>query len=211
MRLLRTLFGDRRAASAAEFALVLPLLMIMLFGIIDAGRFLWLMNKSEKATQMGVRMAVVTDPVSPDLVDEDYAAGGLDPGDLIPASALGTLTCTSTGCTCDVSPCPSGGSVDATAFGVIVARMQAMNPLIQPQNVAISYSGSGFGYAGSAVSGGGGGGGGATETMEIDPLVTVRVTGIQMDFISTLGILDINMPAARATLTAEDSSGTFSN
>ena len=41
MMILDRLFRDRAAASAAEFALVLPLLMVFLFGIIDAGRFMW--------------------------------------------------------------------------------------------------------------------------------------------------------------------------
>jgi Flp pilus assembly protein TadG len=65
MRLLRQLLRDRRAASAAEFALVLPLLLVLMFGIIDMGRFFWQLNESEKATQMGARMAVVTTPVLP--------------------------------------------------------------------------------------------------------------------------------------------------
>ena len=208
MTLLRNLFRDTRAASAGEFALVLPLLMIMLFGIIDAGRFFWILNKSEKATQVGARMAIVTDPVSPDLIDADFAGGAIKVGDLIPASSLGTIRCTSTGCSCIINPCPfANGAVDATAFNVVVDRMQMMNPLIAPGNVQIQYSGSGFGYAGSAA----GGGGGGPEIMEIHPLVTVRLTGMQFDFISLLGLVDITMPAASATLTAEDSSGTFSN
>ena len=59
-RLLR----DRSAASAAEFALVLPLLIVFLLGIIDAGRFMWEYNEAEKATQMGARYAVVADPAA---------------------------------------------------------------------------------------------------------------------------------------------------
>ena len=61
---LEAVIRCEKAASAAEFALVLPLLLILLFGTIDAGRFLWAMNRAEKATQMGARYAIVTDPVS---------------------------------------------------------------------------------------------------------------------------------------------------
>ena len=76
------LIRDRRGASAAEFALVLPLLILLLFGIIDAGRFMWEINRAEKATQVGARMAVVTDPVSRGLVNHSYVGqcGEPDPG-----------------------------------------------------------------------------------------------------------------------------------
>ena len=68
MRTVRRLLNSEGAASAAEFALVLPLLLLLLFGIIDAGRFMWECNRAEKATQMGVRFAVVTDPVPSDFI-----------------------------------------------------------------------------------------------------------------------------------------------
>lgn len=43
--------------------MVLPLFLIFVFGTIDAGLYGWTLNRDEKATQMGARMAVVTDPV----------------------------------------------------------------------------------------------------------------------------------------------------
>ena len=61
---MRKLLHDRSGSSAAEFGIVLPLLLMFLFGIIDAGRFMWTYNHAEKATQMGARMAVVTSPLS---------------------------------------------------------------------------------------------------------------------------------------------------
>jgi len=201
MRLLHELFRDKRAASAAEFALVLPLLLILMFGIIDMGRFFWQLNESEKATQMGARLAVVTTPVSPDLVGESYVDGTTKKGDLIPADALGTLTCNKDGCTCKLGTCPGGScDVDSDAFDVIVTRMAQMNPQITADNVEVSYSGSGFGYAGDA-----------DENMDVQPLVTVTLKDMQFNFIALLGLIQVNMPAASATLTAEDSSGTFSN
>ena len=76
--------------------------------------------------------------------------------------------------------------------------MAQIYPRITAANVQVRYSGSGFGYASS-------------DTMEVSPLITVSLTGINFDFVSALGLADITMPAARATLTAEDASGTFSN
>jgi len=61
MRALRAFLSSQRAAAAAEFALVLPLAMLFLFGIVDAGRFGWDVNRAEKATQIGARWAVATD------------------------------------------------------------------------------------------------------------------------------------------------------
>ena len=201
IRVLRQLLGDRRASSAAEFALVLPLLLLLLFGIIDMGRFFWQLNESEKATQMGARMAVVTTPVSPDLVGESYVDGTTKSGDLIPAAALGTLTCNKDGCTCTAGTCPGGaGDVDTDAFDVIVSRMARMNPQITADNVEVSYSGSGFGYAGEA-----------DDIMDVQPLVTVTLKDMTFNFIALLGLVQVDMPKASATLTAEDSSGTFSN
>lgn len=191
---------DRRAASAAEFAVILPVLILSLFGIIDTGRFFYELNKNEKATQMGARLAIVTNPASTQLVQASFVAGAVKSGDLIPASSLGTIKCTNTGCTCEVSPCPTVSTVDATAFNNVVTRMQAMNRLIQPANVEILYSGSGFGYAGAAD----------TE-MDVQPLVTVRLRNMQFNPMVLLGFAGFNLPSATATLTAEDSSGTFSN
>ena len=63
---------DRNGATAAEFALVLPLLLFFLFGIIDVGRLMWTFNQAEKATQIGVRAAVVTN-VIPTKLNDDFA------------------------------------------------------------------------------------------------------------------------------------------
>ena len=196
---------DRRGASAAEFALVLPLLLILLFGIIDGGRFLWETNKAEKATQMGVRMAVVTNVLAPGLISEDYtvASGGrpaVKAGDTIPATALGLIECTSSlGCICKTPPCPSPGTMDPT-FGKIVARMTAIDPNITAANVKVSYSGSGLGTAGD----------GGALSMDISPFVTVSVQNLKFVPITSLLLATLDMPSFSSTLTAEDASGQYS-
>lgn len=195
----RSLMRDERGAGAAEFTLVLPLLLLLLFGVIDGGRFLWTYNHAEKATQMGARLAVVTDPVAQDLVDKDYVGvGGLASGDIIPASALGEVKCGNTGnCTCTAS-CP-GLSRDAAAFTRIVTRMQSMDARIAPTNVEVVYRGSGLGYAGDPSG------------MDVVPLVTVRLKGLQFQPLSSLMLATIAMPSFSTTLTAEDSVGIGSN
>jgi hypothetical protein len=199
---MRRLLTDRAASSAAEFALVLPLMILLLFGVIDAGRFLWEINRAEKATAAGARVAVVTDALPGGLQSASYVGvGGLTQGDLIPASAFGQVRCTSTACTCVTTPCPTLGTFDANdVFGrVILPRMKAMKRDIAPANVLIEYSGSGLGYAGDP------------NGMEIAPLVTVSLTGLRFDPLILFGFADFDLPDFRTTLTAEDSAGEQSN
>lgn len=196
----RRLCRDRSGSSAAEFALVLPLLILFLFGIIDGGRFLWETNRAEKATQVGARMAVVTNVISTGLGTQNYVVpGGLTQGDLIPASALSEVRCARTACTCSGS-CPTGYAIaDSNSFDGIVQRMQSMKPDITAANVRVSYRGSGLGYAGDP------------NGMEIAPLVTVELIGVRFSPLVLFNAVAVDLPPFRTTLTAEDSSGTVSN
>ena len=202
--MIRQLLKDHRAAAGAEFALVLPLLLLLLFAIIDGGRWLWTYNRAAKATQMGARFAVVANPITPG-IDESYlGVGGLTQGDPIPASAFGKIRCTNSGCSCITTPCPAIGTITATNFTNIVNRMRRFMPEIQASNVAVEYSSSGLGYAGNP------------EGADMEPLVTVRLGGtgaaaLQFRPIVSLMLGTVNMPQFSTTLTAEDLTGSQSN
>lgn len=213
----RRILRSNGGAGAAEFAIVLPLFILLLFGIIDGARFVWEYNKAEKATQVGARVAAVTNVLSPGLRDEDYAgqtAGGttIGAGDRIPAEALGSVLCTASGCTCEAGPCPSSlGTLDTATFNdILVERMRQIHPPIGPENVQVRYSGSGFGFAGTAA-GPGGGGGSGTEQMEISPLITVTLVDLEFRPITSLLLASLSMPDFATTMIAEDSVGSVSN
>lgn len=180
--------------------MVLPLLIILLFGIIDGGRFMWEYNRAEKATQVGARMAVVTDVISTGIRDNSYiGVGGLTPGQTIPESALGTVVCTSTGCTCTGACTGVGTGANAAAFTNLVNRMRDIKPDIAAANVEVVYRGSGLGFAGDP------------NGMAISPLVTVRLKELQFQPLTSLMLATLAMPSFETTLTAEDSVGSVSN
>jgi len=204
---MRTRFlTDCAGATAAEFALVLPAALLMLFGVIDVGRYSWQLNEYEKATQMGARYAAVTDVASTALADEDLtwvgesSCDGSDcvAGQTIDADSLGTITCTSATCELDGNfPGSFDDEVDATAFGNIVTRMRVFEPRINAGDVRVEYRGSGIGFAGDP------------NKPEVAPLVTVRVADAQYDSI-TLSLFGgtVPLPDFAYTLTLEDGQGT---
>lgn len=197
--MIRKLILDQSAASAAEFALVLPLLLLLIFGIIDGGRWMWMYNRAEKATQMGARYAVVAYPVT-DGIDSSYlGVNGLTQGDLIPASAFGKISCNNSGCSCTTAPCPALGTFSSTNFDNIVDRMKLFLPELAYSNVTIEYSSSGLGYAGNP------------NGADLSPLVTVKLSNLQFTPITTLMLATLTMPAFTTTLTAEDLTGSQSN
>jgi Flp pilus assembly protein TadG len=208
MRPLRSLWRDTRGASAAEFTLVLPVTLFLIFGVIDAGRMLWEWNQAEKATQAGVRVAVATQVIPAGLGTYKYVGqtvGGVTyaQGDPIQASGLDLITCTkpttAVTCSCGTNPPGACSSTNAAGFNAIAARMKGMMPTVADSNVVVEYRGSGLGYAGDP--------GG----MDVSPLITVKLTGMTFRPLVLMGLVAVTMPDFRATLTAEDSLGTLAN
>jgi hypothetical protein len=204
MKLLFRLFRCSKAASSAEFALVLPLLLLLLFGIIDAGRFMWEYNRAEKATQMGVRYAVVTDMVPAGLESHSFSiSDGIAQGTAVPSANFDSIECNNTDCppaNCVGTVCASiDGTYDASAFQNIVTRMSYMYPQIAPSNVTVTYKHVGLGFAGDP------------DGPDVSALVTVALNGLEFHPITCLVLCTIQMPSFRAALTLEDASGSASN
>lgn len=201
---------DSSGAGAAEFALVLPLLVLLLFGIIDAGRLYYETNRAEKATQYGARYAIVTNVIPPQLVAADYtglagcsersATGNIcETGDFVDLpAALGTLTCSRTVCTC-TGTCPSNTAIPTAAFDNLVARMSTMKSDITAAKVRVDFMGSGLGFAGDP------------NGMDVVPIVTVRLVNMQFRPVALLGAVPFTLPPFATTLTAEDSAGVHAN
>ncbi|HEU4651863.1 MAG TPA: TadE/TadG family type IV pilus assembly protein [Croceibacterium sp.] len=207
--MLARLLSSQSASSAAEFALVLPAALLMLFGVIDVGMYAWQINEYEKATQMGARFAVVTDVVSDALANEDLTfvgdntcgGGSLVAGQRICAAALGTIECTSSVCTLEGNfPGDWDDTVDEEAFGRLVARMRSFEPRIDPGDVRVVYRGSGLGFAGDP------------HKPEVAPLVTVRVAQASYSpiVLSPFGGT-VPLPDFSYSLTLEDGEGTQSS
>ena len=201
MTKFRRLVRDRSAAGAAEFALVLPLLIVFLFGIFDAGRFMWEYNRAEKATQMGARFAVVADPAASGLSTYSFSiSGGIPQGTAVPTSSFDHAVCNDTDCSdCTGSFCGNIGYSNA-AFRNIVDRMKLMYPSIGYNNVEVEYRNVGLGFAGDP------------DGPDVSALVTVSLTGLTFQPITCLVFAcSITMPDFRAGLTLEDATGSVSN
>lgn len=209
MRQLRRFHADDSAASAVEFALVVPVMILFLLGIIDVGRFIWNTNEIEKAVQIGTRWAVATDIVPGDdnangLKNYSFAiSGGIPQGEVVPVSSFPGVTCTSTAagavsCSCKAS-CAFSTATTGDSFNNIVGRMNQIYAGIGNENVQIDYDWSGLGYSGDPFG------------SDVDPLVTVTVKDVGFRPIFLAGIFNFGLPDLSYTLTMEDGVGDFSN
>ena len=204
--------GCRKGASAVEFALVLPVLLMLLFGIIDGGRLLWTMNRAQKATQYGARFAAVTHMVPSGLASYSFATGSevppVAPGAAVPRTSFTSVSCTSAGCEvgdpeddCKIDESDAGPSpgFDAAALGRIAGRMRAIFPDIEDQNVRISYCNVGLGFAGDPYG------------PDVAPQIIVSLTGLNFVPITSLLLATIPLPASTGSMTLEDGIGNVSN
>jgi Flp pilus assembly protein TadG len=72
----------QKGAAAAEFAIVLPLLIILVFGIIDVGLALYNKQVITNASREGARAGIVAGTTVPQItaVVQNYCASRLKPG-----------------------------------------------------------------------------------------------------------------------------------
>ena len=195
--ILRRLIRDQRGISSIEFVIVATVFFVLIFGIIDFSRAMWEWNAAAKATHWGVRYAVVNDMVSIKMAKFSGVLAGVDAGSSVGAGVVvanlgtDTFTCTNNGCNGNGD---TSTDFDDIAFGLIVARMQAIYDRIQPENVIIEYRHIGLGFAGDPLG------------PDLNPAVTVRLVGMNFDFVTPglSGILDIDLPDFAATMTGED-------
>ena len=219
----RKLAADRSGSSAVENSIVFGLLIVLTIALIEFSLALWQWNTAEKATELGVRYAVQSNPVASAFLNYDAISGGdFDPGDLITTTGPlppFTVSCTNGGCICSdkgngacgtfSAGLINGANVadfDPIAFNAIITRMDGVfrGSDLGPENVTIDYSHVGVGFAGRPG-------------MHIVPAVTVRLTGVTFDFMVLsfirplifLGLEQstssgIPMPPFTATLSGED-------
>ncbi|MEO7858934.1 MAG: TadE/TadG family type IV pilus assembly protein [Nitrospirales bacterium] len=85
-------------ASAVEFALLLPVLVLILFGIIELGLALYqqsiLTNASREGARLGIVQSVppITTAAITTRVDTYLTSAGITPGTVTKAITLGTVT-----------------------------------------------------------------------------------------------------------------------
>ncbi len=206
----RRLIRDDRGISSVEFVIVATVFFMMIFGIVDFSRAMWEWNAAAKATQAGVRHAVVSDIVSIDYKDfSGLSVSGVKAGDKVPLKDLGgndiiaPIFCSDSdpgpglAIGCGTSSDLSGlaaAKADADAFLAIVAEMQKMNDRIEAHNVVIEYRHIGLGFAGNPIG------------PDVDPLVAVKLRDMQFDFVTPglVQIFTLNLPDFAASLTGED-------
>ncbi|MBA3756947.1 MAG: pilus assembly protein [Nitrosomonas sp.] len=87
---------SQRGVAAVEFAIIAVILFTLLFGIMEFGRVLYMMNATTEATRLGARLAVVCDQndsvITTKMVN---LAGFLTPGNINVAYSPGGCDATS--------------------------------------------------------------------------------------------------------------------
>lgn len=148
-------------AALVEAALVMPILLMLVLGLVDLGLYFWNANLAAKAVQLGVRRAIVSDSVAvgPGL-DRDASETywhGLPPGLLCFPTPTTASACPTFDVSCDVGAgcrCAGGGcpyTFSVQRMQTILGAMQAVMPALRADNVRISYATNGLGYVGRPV------------------------------------------------------------
>ncbi len=150
------LLHDEGGAALVEAALVLPILLLLVFGILEISFYFWTSSLASKAVQLGVRRAILSDAVAIgpglDRAESTTYWDGRPPGTSCSPAPDGTSACprfsvacgAASGCQCTGDACRFGFS--ARRLTPILKAMQAVMPDLTAGNIEVTYTTNGFGY-----------------------------------------------------------------
>ena len=143
-------------AALVEAAFVLPILLLLVFGLMEISLYFWTWSLAIKATQLGARRAVLSDPVAVgpglDAAESSTYWDGLPPGATCFPAPGGRSPCPAFAVQCDLKDgcrCTGGACqfrFAATRLTPILRAMQAVMPDLKPDNVEVSYATNDLGY-----------------------------------------------------------------
>jgi hypothetical protein len=183
MSLLHDLRRDCGGAALVEFALVLPMLLLLSLGVLDFGLAFWKYAVAEKAAAVGARWAATRGPLYHFPADADcFTANGTIPSGTSCAVAGGPAGAW-------VRTCP--GDAACQDLSGLVAAIRKIAPFVQAENVEVEFRGSTLGYVGRGAPA---------------PLITVRLKGLTYDFVAVGRLLGgaVRPPVFAATFVGED-------
>ena len=174
---------ENRGATLVELAMVFPLLLLLIFGVLEYGRLYWTVTTMQKAAQMVARITSVSPAICADVPSTFGANGGITP-----PPRFGELCRTGSSCatvsdqTCNLS------TASATSTLVWDRIEDLLPPGATPSNILVTYSfDPTFGFVGGPYT----------------PVITVEFTGLNFNFLLPIGPL--------AALAANDPSITSSS
>jgi Flp pilus assembly protein TadG len=203
-----TVWHDETGAVFVEFAIMIPVVVMIVCGSIDFLYAFYQLNAAAKAVELGARIASVSDPVAAGLNNLPNAAvlnGAVPEGPLPPF----TVTCGDERCSCS-GTCTgmTDNPFDSAAMNRIVYGRNATScgnfaadhtigmcnllPSITPADVVIVYTQTALGYAGRP--------GGPV------PTITVSLQNMRFQFFFLTPLLGVHiaMPPVTASVTAQD-------
>ncbi len=207
--MFKRLAKDEGGGNTVEFAIIVVVLVLLTLGFVDFGRAAFAWNALQKAAQVGVREAVVRDPIvlpiknhfvcNADTINDTLVGERCtDPannGAMRPECDFGTFTCTATGCVGGAGGV-SNSLLNTVVFDDIVLIMQDALPSLTPDSISIIYRATNLGFIGNPS-------GPVAE-------VTAQISGVQFGFQGLLpfaGMVNvdaIDLPTVLVTLTGED-------
>jgi Flp pilus assembly protein TadG len=222
MSFTRSFARNQAGAVLVETTVLIPILLVFLFGAVDFSLAFYEWSLATKAVQVGARIAAVSDPVASGLnsISTGVLSGTVVAGDPMPSFQV-TCEGATPSCTCTIGTCPGMGTFSWAAMNKIVcgrdntsstectynlvepkqcrnatslyfSGMCDIFPRITAANVRVVYTQTGLGFAGRF--------GGPV------PTITVSLQNLPFQFFflnGLLGFQPINISQATTTTTGE--------
>lgn len=201
VKLVQNFLKDETGVSMVEAMLTIPIVMILVGAMIEFGVMMNQFSQTAKATQIGARLAAVSDPIAPAALmanlTSDYPSSSEGDPAPDPITSPRSAVCGAGATPCDATELNrllTGGDGDCFSTSNGIRGICDVAPFIGAENIRVSYHRSGLGYIGRPD--------GPVTT------VTVETRNLTFDFLILDRIIraltNIAIPAHPVSITSED-------